>query len=651
MASQSQRRLSCVKCQVFQPVAGKLLSCLHVICASCAADESNAESNSIKCGDCGKLTKALLDGVPICSQLANCRPHLYRVAENCAKSTASAGIHGESNLYCEWCDDDAMAEATHECERCGSALFCRKHAERHKRARACAGHLVRELSRAGDAGGKPHVVCCLLHNNCVPVTFCQTCTRAVCTECLAGGHEGHTIIPLKSQAAREQELLREAMQSSMPEYPPQSASMQSGGESDQITSPFDMLISGVSAEMEKIQKEAEEASCVVTNAFGRLEAAVKEQQQQDLHRIENMMWKQLEVQESKQQRLYHLQEKHATVMDLTQSLTSSDAGDTDVIQLAGDVKHNLRKLPSDLSELQLPPYHDPIIAVPHYSLSDTECRIRSLIKFHDIVDLSNSTLSVPGVIHTTGGEYNAKISFPMPSFNPTPSLSGTVLSPSGQCSSISIGRCPNCSNNEVAMCITIQPTEVGDHKLEIRHADGKVKLATFNCQPALRLDPEKCTSGITLSAKNQVATHTGKSRLYYTVAADVGYTTGSHSWNVKFLNCGDHYTCVGVTVLPEDGNYKDDSRMSSYYFYNSSCYYSTDLTGTYQRKNCASIEGCISSFNDGDTATFTLDCDKRTLEVDQHRTKKRLVFSSIQCHTPLYPAICLRSPQSQVEFY
>ena len=655
MTSLSQRRLSCVKCQVFQPAAGKLLSCLHVVCAGCAAEESDPESNCVRCGDCGKLTKALLNGVPICSQLANCQPHLYRVAEGSvggsAKFPGSVGNSGESKAYCEWCDDEAMVEATHECERCGGALFCQKHAERHQRARSFAGHIVQELSRAGDPAdvSKPHTACCMIHNSCVPVSFCQVCSHAVCAECLASGHEGHTFTTLKSQAARERSSLREAMQSSIPEYSAVATTTQPSSDSSStvITTPFETLISGVSMEMEKIHEEAKKASSEVTEAFGRLEAKMKEQQQQALRCIENMAWKQLEAQENRQQRLHHLQEKHATVMDLTRNLTSSAAEDADVIQLAEAVKQNLGNVPSDLLALQVPPYRDPVAVVPvdDSGLLDIERSIKTLIKIHDVVDLTKSTLSVPTVFYASSGKHFVQISLPMPSFNPTPNLHVHITPPSGQLSSVSASRRPLCSPAEVVMFATIRPTEVGYHELQIRHASGKVKSAAFDCQPTLSLDPKKCSSSIKLSANNRLATHTGRAEKYATVVAHSGFTMGSHSWNVKFVRVeADRYGVhAGVTVLPHDNNYK----CEDYRFFSVSRCYSVNARGSPSR----SQTGSISQFNNGDTASFTLDCDKCTLEVDHHRTNERTVVTGLCCDQPLYPAISLSTQQSQVEFY
>ena len=75
-----QRALSCVVCNVFQPANGKILACLHVICATCAADEVTREKNSIKCCLCSHVTVHSASAVPIAEELVPCVPKLYKAS-------------------------------------------------------------------------------------------------------------------------------------------------------------------------------------------------------------------------------------------------------------------------------------------------------------------------------------------------------------------------------------------------------------------------------------------------------------------------------------------------------------------------------------------------------------------------------------------
>ena len=89
--------------------------------------------------------------------------------------------------------------------------------------------------------------------------------------------------------------------------------------------------------------------------------------------------------------------------------------------------------------------------------------------------------------------------------------------------------------------------EDGDYTLEIRDSSGGVKSVTFRSSKSRAvpvLDPQKCSSCVTLSNNNLTATHTGGTNACSTVAARDGYQTGRHSWNVHLST-----TFVGIWAM------------------------------------------------------------------------------------------------------
>ena len=346
-SSTAHRRTSCVKCNLFQPRDGKLLHCMHIICASCGVDEVERETNSIKCLFCRKITKATVSGVEVLEQLKNCNTLLYNSSEEEQYSSAAASHPGKPNQrLCELCEDDDAAIASHECQGCSGALLCRKHAERHPRIRPYASHVVMELGddQCADGGHRRfenQSARCLFHRQQKVVTFCKTCSHAVCGECLSAAHQGHTMLTLSSVAEEQRAAVRKAMESCKKSL--QSADTVQSARSVE-TLPIQVMLTTASAEMDEIRQEAETASHIVTDSFDRIDAIIQQKRQELLDEIDSFHWQQLEAQESHQQRLYSMDENYATLIELVEIMTSGGMEDADVIRLAHVVIANLSNM-------------------------------------------------------------------------------------------------------------------------------------------------------------------------------------------------------------------------------------------------------------------------------------------------------------------
>ena len=531
------RRLACVKCDRLQPENGKLLKCFHVTCPACAADCVDGDSNCITCSFCGAVTEPLVTGVPLVQQLTSCEPSLYTTADTAVQLAATAsGIVGQERRLCHLCDDGDEEEATHWCERCNDALLCAKHVERHSRKRVYADHVIQPLSVDRLRSGKLSTLrgesaCCFFHVKRDVIMFCITCFHGVCSECVSsGGYNGHTVESLQSVADEERAAVKSLIE---PKAEAADATRASPLKA------IGTLIEAASEEMDEMREEARIASAVVTDTFSRIESVLQEKRQELLREIEKRHWKQLEVSESRQQWLYRLEETHTTLSQLTESLTNGEMKETEVIQIAGALKERLTMATSDLRSAQSPQRRGWITAAPsHAAIHQVEAEIMSVLQVYeaDEFEVTKSIVTIPEEVFVME-EFSALITLPVFICYSTPGITVTCISPSAQTSLTPVMQSTESSRSgaEIVLSAQIEPIEEGDHTLEVRDSSGRVKSVTFTSQTHAVpvLDPRKCSSLITLSTNSTTATHTGTFWTYCTVAAQDGYNSGRHSWNVR----------------------------------------------------------------------------------------------------------------------
>ena len=641
MATLSRRGTTCVKCNTFQPKDGKLLGCAHLICAGCGREEIAQDTNTIKCLSCAAITKAVVSGVGVVDQLMSCEPYLYQAPLD----DAAGKVRETSTLCCEFCDEDDAASATHECQACGGALLCRKDAERHSRKKIYAGHVVKEFRREQRADSRHrHVTSsarCLVHKHNDVVTFCKTCSHSICSQCLAAGHQGHTMVTLSSVAAEQLSAVRAAMGSSSESL--QSASQSAGS---METPTIQVMLASVSDDMDEIRQEAEAASRVVTDMFDQVEAIIQQKRQELLRQIDTIQWQQLEARERKQQRLYGIEENYSTLTQLVKCMTGGEMDDEDVIRISGLVISNLAKMRSDLDLERAPLPRSKISATP-VSLHELETQVQSLVlvKESPPIDVTKIIVTLTDKVYL-GEQSMIRLAFPGVTNTSTQSLTAKISQPSGGSHNVQLADLSDSSGAELVMLVPFTLTDVGRHSLEICDTFGNMKSVPFEChrRAAPTLDPRTCSPLITLSENNHVATC---SRIYLTmgnVAASEGYTAGRHTWNIAFRSAGSgcYYMAVGICTLPDTTDYDSDDFLygnPSYYWNN----YGHSLTNRrYSSHNCSSIM-C------GDTVTLTLDCQQKTLEIHHHRTNERSVIPDVNCDEALYPAVCMEGTNTQVE--
>ena len=622
----------CAKCNKIQPENGKILTCFHIVCPGCAIDSVNAESNSITCSLCEDVTEPHVTGIPLVQQLPSCEPSLYNSADTTSQIVAAAS-GGEERLLCDLCDEGSEGEATHSCCSCNGIRLCGKHVEHHSRKRAFAGHVVALLSDHQC----PHKVAtssrCFFHNRNDVITFCMTCSYAVCAECVSSGHGGHTIETLQSVVDKEISSIKGMVESMVA-----SGDATSGSPLKEISS----LIEAGSEAMEEIREEARIASTAVTHTFDRIESVLLEKRQELLRKIDETQWRQLHVSETRQRRLFRLEETHATVGRLTDSLTRGEISNTEVFRVAGMLKNGLEKMNSDIQSAQVPQRCTRFAALPSTeAIRQIEEEIVSMMQVCEAgrFNVTECIVALPDYIYT-GEEFSALITLPIPPDGPTAEITASYVAPSTQRSEAPISRSTDMPRAEMVLSAQIKPMEEGNYTLEIRDYADRVKSVTFpSAKPGhIVLDPQKCSSNITLSNDNLTATYTGAEDARVSVASQDGYTTGKHSWNVRVCNgnAGGYCLAFGVTGLSPCRNYdKHGSFFGSDYHYiwytNGSC----SATPAGQRAKCPRIE-------DGGTATLTLDCENSTLELHIHRTGAQYTITGMDCTQRLFPALCMR---------
>ena len=647
--SQSRRGTFCIKCNVFQPHGGKLLSCMHLICAGCCREEIARGSNTIKCVSCSAITKAVVSGVGIVDQLMSSEPYLYKASDAAPASDLAGYQAEESKLCCGFCEEDDTSAVTHECEDCDAAPLCQKHAEKHLRMRMFIGHVVTKLNSEQRSDGRRRLVTrstrCLVHKHNDVVTFCRTCSHSICSQCLAVGHGGHTFDTLSSVAAERLSAVRAAIGSS-------SESLHSSSPSPDSTEtpPIQAMLNVVSGEMEEIREEAEAASRVVTETFGQVDAIIQKKRQQLLHQINTIHWQQLEARESKQQRLYGIEECYGTVTQLVKCMTGGNMDDGVVIRFSGSVLSNLTKMSSDIDSEKTPLQRGRIRAAPiAEALRELENQVQSLVLVEEVppIDVTKVIVTLPDNVHPDE-QSTVGLTFPGVTTTEAPVLTAKISPPSGGSYDAGICNSSASSVTELVMSASFTTREVGWHSLEVSDSAGRTTSIPFECRlpGPFALDQGKCARRITISDSNHVATRTGTGRCFASVAANDGYTTGRRTWKVKVHNTQRSKPgnmCFGVCALPGDGNYD-----GTYHFFNSETNYSwrgdgqSIVNGEHAYNNC-------SRFQDGDTATLTLDCERKTLQIQHQRTDERRTIPNVNCDKPLYPAICMYVPGQRAE--
>ena len=179
----------CVFCHS-NVLQGKVLSCLHLACKSCALSNVSF-GNKITCTRCQHLAENLGQGYNVIESLADWTGY---------EATSWGPNSSDSEGLVSLCDDEACREtktrASSRCDEC-AILLCEGHTFLHSRSRSTRAHKLSPMNEDGEDSK------CRLHTTQDVIKFCSTCTSLVCEKCLAkDAHTSHDVRDLQVEADR-----------------------------------------------------------------------------------------------------------------------------------------------------------------------------------------------------------------------------------------------------------------------------------------------------------------------------------------------------------------------------------------------------------------------------------------------------------------
>ena len=688
---------ACIICRTYQPRNGKLLSCLHVVCAGCL-DECTSRDGSVSCLLCKSNTSAKVVGVELAKQLAESFEFLYgdevpkvEMVSACdvGTGTASADI-----AFCDPCIDiDIEKEASHECADCECLPLCESHAEKHPKKRTSAGHRIHVRAgrllpsqRTSSSASKR----CMYHSKCNVVTYCQTCSQCICLECISScSHEEHVMISIASAAAKQRtrvaEVFRAAGLSLMmtndiidttaspadvttattttPMDPPVNAAV-TNTTTDVATTATDIMpIGELLAVTEKniatVTEEASVASKKATERFDKIEKMVKQQRERILIDIHHRLWTHFDPLEAKKSRLESLLQRQAAVVKVATRLSSPSVCPQGALQVADTVVHNVLSVSKDLQAEQTIESPDLLFA-ELATLDGIQAKVEQFVRVCDGVrmDISKSIVEVPDPELQVGREGCVVVKLAdsnghrMPSDQPTPDIVPAIILPSGRKQVVQVSSQESDSSKLV---IPISAAECGTITLELSsHGVSFRSRVHVSCD--IFFDPHKCHGGTVLSSNNRVVTRSpeGPQHVYCHAVATEGYTNGRHEWAVRVVKGAvrNKAVAIGVTSAPSDCNYNSDgddffkktTGLRLWSTHGSALKYQPTFPFITWFKS-ADMQIVL----DGDVLVFTLDCDALTLQCLNQDTQEAAKFTDIDCSRPLYPAVFMYRKGQSVE--
>ena len=667
-----QANTACIVCDVYQPRDGKFLSCFHVICAGCLA-ECISRADLVSCSICKSNTSMKVAGVGLGQQLIDCSPILTVVDTSGGDVDTASERHTElsDSPFCDPClDMDVERIASHQCDDCADLPLCEMHAAKHPKKRASAGHCVR--ARGGqNSPPKPVPTAvskrCIYHTHCVIFTYCQTCRRCICAECIAAGsHDGHTVENLASASDKQRKRMAEALTAT---DLGQIASVPSLHEVDNITPHAEYdgnpkaageLLNVVEQIIADVTDEGATASKMAIKIFDEIEEMLKRQRRLVLNDIDQQVWTQLQALEDKKKRLESLLHRQTTAVDVVTRLTSPTICHDVLLEAAESAVANIFVLSEYLEkERTLSP--TPFLFVAEATLDDIRESLQNVTRICSVsrTDITKSVFEgqppempagcesrvVAKLFDSSGGR--------IPPNQQIPAISSTIILPSGTRQAVDV---VSSESDSSKLVIPVSAPSRGKLTVELSY-NGLSCSLTLSVSPGMIFDPEKCDESIVLSENNRLAA-LGEGAGNFpnaTVIAREGFSAGHHEWSFKIIKgIVDHYgVCVGVTSTPTDGNYSSNEdfygeKATGFGYWNAygEAYKWQVQDPFYGRVQSADMEPVA----DGDIMAFTLDWDTQVLRCINQRTKQAKEIADIKCIRPLHPAVKFDSPGQRVEF-
>ena len=693
-----QASKACVVCNAYQPRDGKFLSCFHVICSGCLAESISCDG-SVSCLLCKSdtLGSVTLPGVELGRQLIDSSPILNggdSGKQEFMDVAKGSNTKSSDSVFCDPCRDiNIERNASYLCDDCGDLPLCDMHAEKHPKKRVSSGHNLRPRERhdGQHSSSKPAPSAksknCLYHAHITVITYCRTCNRCICAECIAAGsHDGHGMENLADAADKQRTRVAEVFKASgfgCHVCVPDTKGRNSDADNSTVVTVVDAntattsrpnddldrlmsaehLLKLVGQHIAMVTDDACTASKTVTERFHKIEEMMKRQRDKLLNDIDHLLWTQLDLLEAKKKRLESLLHRQNASDNVVTHLISPTICPEVLLNMAERVVENILNVSKDL-EVEQNIVHPSLVFVDPGIVDDIEEIVQEVAHIREGVrpDISKSVLEVKrGVLKVGRGRVVVKLfdytGQRIPIDQAIPDISSTVILPSGASKKVAVD---SEESDSSALVIPISSPTTGKLILEISHRGLVSRSIITVSAPGMSFDPQKCQECITLSDNKKVATMGGgtRTREIPSVIATDGFDSGHHEWSVRVIkgNIEGKHVALGLVRTRSGGNFNTDHHLLAE---KPTLYGNWGITGDAQHMRniwdnyrpyyfkCGSDMEVV---RDGDILEFTLDCHSQTLRCVNQRTKQANAIYYINFTQPLHPAVQFTVEGQSVEF-
>ena len=591
----------------------------------------------MQCGICHQDTKSKFSGVDLRKQLVPCRSLLKLNNHN------GDDVRAESEVQkCDFCEGVIVKPVTHKCDDCDGAMLCAEHAQghatkrvfrhHHVKKRVFRHHHVKSLSNdeasgdRGDAWTETRNTRCPVHSRYEVNRYCRTCDIVACEQCVVLSHQQqHTVVPLTQIAKTTRTALQQALplateRSTDESVPPSTQSV------------LDMLKGDLDAHITKTNDDATAASKVISDTFQGIRSLLDKHEEELLKKVDALRWKMQKPMESKLQRLTEIEQINVTTTEVGTLLSSEDSSDIDVMLLGTCVLEKLKSFTSDIESSEKSMLNKDSCKIQTAVLSDVLQSIKASVEtvvevFEGVsIGLQKMTMNVPHNVQV-GKTSMIQLRIPCARDEATSShwhgtLKACLRSPSGPEGAVTLEASSNIDGSDtLQLSASIDPKETGNHVLEVSTPTEKRSIQV-PVSARLQFDKQRCSPAMKITGSTEnIASLSGAGGANGNVYGTVAYTSGVHTCSVKVtgrkLTSG--HIGIGVATLPPDGPMLDSKQYA----------YDYGVGWIQPHSPYCNLQGGhialagTRSWHSGDILTFTLDYDRRSLELCIQRTGER----------------------------
>ncbi|CAB4010685.1 tripartite motif-containing 45-like [Paramuricea clavata] len=180
----------------------KVLPCLHSYCHVCIVNlAKNANSNTINCPECRLV-------VEVNENTVSTLPSNFFVNNLLATMTLTNDEPAAKKIVCDSCDSEDAAQS--RCNEC-AVFLCQFCTEFHKRSRLMKHHELMTMEQLKSNPGPQNIaekIRCPKHKQKAIKLFCKTCQTTICRDCIIVDHRQHEYGFVEEVAVEEKRHLQ-----------------------------------------------------------------------------------------------------------------------------------------------------------------------------------------------------------------------------------------------------------------------------------------------------------------------------------------------------------------------------------------------------------------------------------------------------------